>query len=137
MTDNRPSTPRAPKGLKSAGRGLWKEITSQWELRPDELRVLAKACSEEDIIERLKKGLEEAPLTSFGSQGQEVIHPLFSEIRQHMSTQAALLRQLRLAEADAEVELEEGSTDGPMSRTESASKAAKTRWERNKKKAEG
>lgn len=131
MTDAKPSAPRAPRGLKSAGRNLWKDITGMWDLRPDELRILGDACREADLIERLEKGLEEAPLTAFGSQGQEVIHPLFSEVRQHRSTLAALLRQLKLTEADEDVD----AGSGPMSRQESATKAAKARWGATKKQA--
>lgn len=134
MTDAKPSTTKAPRGLKTAGRNMWRDITGQWDLRPDELRILGDACREADIIERLEKGLEEAPLTTFGSQGQEVIHPLFSEIRQHRSTLAALLRQLKLAEAEDDVDTGVGS-DGPMSRQESAARAAKARWGSAKKKA--
>lgn len=126
------TAPRAPRGLKATGRTLWKDITGQWDLRPDELRILADACREADTIERLEKGLEEAPLTTFGSQGQEVIHPLFSEIRQHRATLAALLRQLKLSEADDEAD--EG-TDGPMSRQAAARKAARARWSRGTKQA--
>jgi len=131
VTDAKPSAPRAPRGLKSAGRNLWKDITGMWDLRPDELRILGDACREADLIERLEKGLEEAPLTAFGSQGQEVIHPLFSEVRQHRSTLAALLRQLKLTEADEDVD----AGSGPMSRQESATKAAKARWGATKKQA--
>lgn len=134
MTEKTPA-PRAPRGLKAAGRSLWKEITGAWDLRPDELRILGDAAREADIIERLEKGLEEAPLTAFGSQGQEVIHPLFSEVRQHRSTLAALLRQLKLSEADEDADAGSGATNGPMSRQESASKAAKARWGAAKKKA--
>lgn len=125
MTETKP---KAPRGLKTAGRTLWKSISEEWDLRPDELRILGDAAREADIIERLEKGLENAPLTAYGSQGQEVIHPLFSEIRQHRATLASLLRQLKLTEPDEESGSGEGGVVKPMSRTDSARKAAQARW---------
>ncbi|WP_439377840.1 hypothetical protein [Amycolatopsis lexingtonensis] len=123
------STPvKAPRGLKAAGRTLWKSISEEWDLRPDELRILGDAAREADIIERLEKGLETAPLTAQGSMGQEVIHPLFAEIRQHRSTLAALLRQLKLTEPDEEAGAGSTGPVKPMTRTESAKKAAQARW---------
>lgn len=129
MSEETPAPPKPPRGLKTAGRRLWNDIIAKWELRPDELRVLAKACQLEDNVVRLQKGLEEAPLTSEGSMGQEVIHPLFQEIRQQMTSQASLLRQLKLEEAAEEAE---SRPEGPMSRTESAKKAANARWQKRK-----
>ncbi|HVV11589.1 hypothetical protein [Amycolatopsis sp.] len=125
MTETKP---KAPRGLKTAGRNLWKGISEEWDLRPDELRILEDAAREADIIERLQKGLETAPLTAYGSQGQEVIHPLFAEIRQHRATLAALMRQLKLTEPDEESGAAGGGTVKPMSRTDSARKAAQARW---------
>ncbi|AIG78453.1 Hypothetical protein AJAP_28070 [Amycolatopsis japonica] len=125
MTDTKP---KAPRGLKTAGRRLWADIVSEWDLRPDELRVLGDACREADLIERLEKGLETAPLTAQGSMGQEVIHPLWSEVRQHRTTLASLLRQLKLAEVDEGAGAVSDTPAKPMTRQESAKKAAQARW---------
>lgn len=40
------SKPAPPKGLKPGGSELWRDIVGKWELRPDELRILRKACRE-------------------------------------------------------------------------------------------
>ena len=130
MSEDAKTTPKAPRGIGTAGRKLWNDIVKDYDLRADELRVLAKACALEDHIAALQKGLEKAPLTVTGSQGQEVINHLYTEIRQQMSTQATLLRQLKLADADEEAAQSSGERTGPMSREESARKAAKARWSR-------
>jgi hypothetical protein len=122
------TTPKPPRGLKTAGRTLWQGISEGWDLRPDELRILGDAAREADIIDRLEKAGNDVDLTVKGSMGQEVIHPIFAEIRQHRATLASLLRQLKLSEVDDGAS---GSGDGPvrpMSRTESAKKAAQARW---------
>ena len=125
MSENKP---KAPRGMKTAGRTLWTSISDEWDLRPDEYRVLADAARAADLIERLETGLKDAPLTVQGSQGQEVIHPLVAEIRQQRATLASLLRQLKLPEADEAGQATSGGNVKPMTRSESATKAAKARW---------
>jgi hypothetical protein len=90
-----------PLGLDVAGKTLWKSITKTYELRHDEAVVLEQACGEADMIARLRDGMVGQPLILKGSQGQDVINPIVSELRQHRATQAALLRQLKLPDADA------------------------------------
>jgi hypothetical protein len=119
---------KPPRGLNTAGRTLWKGIADEWDLRPDELRILGDAAREADIIDRLEAAGKQVELTVKGSMGQEVIHPIFAEIRQHRSTLAALLRQLKLTEPDEEGSADSGGPKKPMSRTESAKKAAQARW---------
>lgn len=86
----------APRGLKAAGRKLWKATAESFELREDELVTLKAACAEADLIERMEKALETADLTVTGSMGQLVAHPLVQELRQHRSTMAGLLRGMKL-----------------------------------------
>lgn len=85
-----------PENLDSAGCGLWDSVTGKWDLRPDELRVLAEACREADLIERLRVMVDEVPLTVEGSMGQVVMHPAVAELRQHRNVLASLLRSLKL-----------------------------------------
>lgn len=113
---------KAPAGLGSAGKKLWSDIAAHYELRSDELRVLEDAAREADLValmeqERAKPVFE---LLVRGSMGQDVINPLISELRQHRSTLASLLKQLKLPDADA-------ATTG---RSTSARAAANTRWAR-------
>lgn len=111
-----------PDGLESAGKALWKSITKTYDLRQDEAVVLEQACGEADLIAMLRDGLVGQPLILKGSQGQDVINPLVSELRQHRSTQAALLRQLKLPDENPEQAAGE--------RSSAARSAANSRWAR-------
>lgn len=86
----------APKGLKTAGRKLWKATVESFELRQDEQEVLRAVCAEADLIARMEEELAGAPLTVKGSMGQLVPHPLVTELRQHRATMATLLRGMKL-----------------------------------------
>lgn len=114
--------PRAPKGLAAAGRALWRDIAGTYELRPDEVRVLAAACREEDIIDRLQAALDGAPLTTKGSMGQDAPSPLLTELRQHHGTLAGLLKQLKLPDTAA------GASRKSAHVSEQARAAARARW---------
>lgn len=85
-----------PNDLGDRGSALWDSVTARYDLRPDELAILADACHEADIIERLKAEFAVRDLITTGSMGQDVAAPHVSEIRQHRSTLAALLTKLRL-----------------------------------------
>lgn len=85
-----------PVSLDKKGRALWKEITAKYLLRSDELETLKAACGEADLIARIEEELKGEPLTTKGSMGQVVTHPLLTELRQHRITMAALLRGLKL-----------------------------------------
>lgn len=113
---------KAPAGLGPAGRALWSGVTSKYELRVDELSVLEQAAGECDLIAELKTGLVGEPQLVKGSQGQMVIHPVIAELRQHRATYAALLRQLKLPEANPE--------QAAGDRSSAARSAANARWSR-------
>lgn len=100
-----PRKPAAPKGIEAAGRKLWREIIKQYDLRPDELSVLADACREEDLIARMQAKLDDADteLIVHGSMGQPVANPMVQEIRQHRRTKLAILASLKLPDAPAGV----------------------------------
>lgn len=111
----------APRNLSAAGRKLWTKITTDYDLRTDELRVLEDACRESDLIDVLQAEARDAQLVVRGSQGQPVINPLISELRQHRSTLAALFRQLKLPDDPA---------GKPEDRSTQARAAANARWAR-------
>ena len=90
------ATTLPPKGLGTKGRRLWKETTANYELRADELDTLEDICREADLIVKLEEGLEGEPLLLRGSQGQDVVNPLISELRQHRATKKALWASLKL-----------------------------------------
>lgn len=100
---------------------LWKSITSEYDLRPDEIEVLEQACHTKDRIVSLTVEAESAPSTVRGSMGQEVINPVVSELRVNRTTLAALLRQMKLPDHGEGTEL----PDSPAVR---ARRAAQTRW---------
>ncbi|MBF6328744.1 hypothetical protein [Nocardia transvalensis] len=112
------ATTPAPKGLDASGRKLWKDVTSAYKLRADELRVLESACRETDLLARLEEQMPAEELIVTGSQGQPVINPLVPELRQHRTTLAALLRQLKLPDAN----------DTSEARSTQARAAANARW---------
>ncbi|MCW2601856.1 MAG: hypothetical protein JWM02_3685 [Frankiales bacterium] len=116
------ASPRIPAGLGSAGSTLWRSVASKYELRADEVAVFADACRTADMIAVMEAGLEGQPLMVRGSQGQDVINPLISELRQYRAAKASLLRQLKLPD--------EGSSDvgGELSAKNRA--AANARWSR-------
>ena len=97
------ATPRAPVGLGKAGKAEWLAIAGAYKLRADELTVLEDVCRTADMIAALDAAWAEdgRPMTTKGSMGQLVIHPLIPEINRHRVTRATFFRQLRLPDVDA------------------------------------
>ena len=99
---------KAPETLGAEGQKVWDLVTAKYDLRPDELLTLEDACAASDMIAALSKSWEDdgRPLTTKGSMGQQVIHPLIGEIRTQRSARNALWRQLKLPDdaADAGAE---------------------------------
>lgn len=90
--------PAPPKELLTAGRALWLGVVKTYDLRVDELAVLKAAAQTADMIARLDRewaGLGR-PFMAFGSQGQQIIHPLIGERRAQQAQLAKLLAQLKL-----------------------------------------
>lgn len=110
--------PPPPADLGDAGATLWRDIAEKWDLRPDELRILHDACSEADLIDDLAAEAKHAPKMVKGSQGQDVINPMISELRQHRATLKSLLGALQLPDESGQ----------ESSRSVSARKAAQSRW---------
>lgn len=106
-----------PADFGPSGARMWQEISSRWQLRPDELRILEDACRQADLIDRIQTAQLDAPLTVRGSQGQEVAHPLVSELRMHRATLASLTAKLALPDEN-----------GAEARSTAARKAAAARW---------
>lgn len=115
------NTPQPPEGLGEKALVIWTEISSGYDLRIDELRVLEDACREIDLIERLEDELRGAELVVNGSMGQPVASPLVQELRQHRGVLARLLGWLKLPD-------EESPAAG--GRSASARQAAMARWGR-------
>lgn len=92
------SKPKAPEHLEATGKALWKSIAPKYVLRPDEFARLEAACRTADAIHMLEEAWRESgyTMTSHGSMGQEVIHPLIGELRTQRSALASLLVGLKL-----------------------------------------
>src|SRR4051812_21156936 len=93
----------APAGLAKGGVALCKQVTDAYELRADEVATLEDVCQLTDMIDALDKawGEDGRPLTTKGSMGQLVTHPLISEIRAHRMARNVLWRQLKLPDEGA------------------------------------
>lgn len=112
----------APKGLKAAGARLWRQVMDLYELRPDELVTLEKACRASDRIVAMESELGDQ-VTTRGSMGQVVVHPLIAEIRAHEAQVAGLLARLKLPDPGT------GSVGGvEQPRSTQARAAAQSRW---------
>jgi hypothetical protein len=112
-----------PSGLRFAGSKLWRDVTSTYVLRVDELAVLESAARTVDTIAGIDQAMEGEPMIVKGSQGQLREHPLISEGRQQRAALARLLRQLALADVDAEMGLV-----GADARSSAGRALARQRW---------
>lgn len=102
MTAPKARKPAPPAGLAAAGKALWSAVVKDYELRPDELAVLAGACRTKDEVARLEAELTAAPTLATGSAGQTVVHPLFDAVRQHRRVLVEQLRAVGLPEDPAD-----------------------------------
>lgn len=94
------AVPRAPTGLGTDGRGLWRDVLGAYELDPQEVRILREAGRLLDEIRKVEAVLDAAPsLVTRGSQGQDVGHPLLAELRQHRAAYEKLMKALDLPDA--------------------------------------
>ena len=109
-----------PTNLGDRGAALWASVTGRYSLRPDELAILADACHEADVIEKLKAEFATRDLITTGSMGQDVAAPHVSEIRQHRTTLASLLTKLRLPDDEAR--------EGGSSASEAGRALVNNRW---------
>jgi hypothetical protein len=116
MADSR-SEP-TPKGLDPRGRRLWKQVTSAYKLRLDELILLESACKTLDLIVHLEAAMAGQPLTTKGSMGQEREHPLLSEARMQRVYLNRTLAQLSLPDL----------VDGVLGPRNQHRDAAQSRW---------
>lgn len=132
MTDE-PLNPPSRVALSDAGAALWESITAVYELRPDELEILAQACATADTIARLDRLIAEAEpdlMIPGNRPGTFVLHPAIGERRMAAALQAQSLARLRLPDLDDEHEAEPAANARPMSRSEAGRRAAHARWAR-------
>ncbi|WP_373198757.1 hypothetical protein [Mycobacterium marinum] len=120
-----PPIPRAPRGLASTGKALWKSIHKTFDFsdEPHLLAILEQACQTRDEIDRLDAAMQGEPYTVLGSAKQVQVHPLVSEARFQRKTLAELLSRLSLPD--------NSDPDDPHARRVVAARtAARARWNR-------
>lgn len=117
--------PKPPAHLSDAGKALWTDVVGEYDLRVDELRVLASACVAADMESEFLKAWADLgrPYMSKGSMGQEVEHPMIGSIDKQAKAKAGHLRQLKLPE-------DGGSGEDAGDRSTKARAAANARWSR-------
>lgn len=117
-------TPKAPAGLGARGKRVWSQTVAQYELREDELGLLAELARSLDTLDRIDVELSKSPLMIPGSTGQARPNPLLSEARGQRMAAAQLFRSLGLSDAD---DVEDGQAL-PTPKQLRARRAAQARW---------
>lgn len=120
--------PPAPSGLSARAKRVWTRTLENYELREDELSLLSDYCMELTISDQLQAALIDAPLMVRASHGGEAINPIYSELRMHRQTAVTLWKALKLPELEDGADEVADDKVTPMSREDSARKAANARW---------
>lgn len=101
--------PRAPSGLKAAGRAVWNTIIDDlerrdggWELDPRERLTLEAAARQGDMNRALEELLDEQGLMVTGSMGQPRLNAAATELRQGRIALSKLLAELALPGNDGQ-----------------------------------
>lgn len=84
-----------PSGLGSRGQDLWRSITTDFELRVDELLILCEACRTTDLIDALEVLVVRDGAVVEGPQGVKA-SPAAVEVRQQRIVLALLIAALRI-----------------------------------------
>lgn len=102
--------PKSPPGLGAAGKALWTELWADlppgWELDERERALLALACGQADDVKALEKAVADGGLWTTGSQGQDRLSPVLTELRQGRLAISRLLGQISLPDGDGKPETE-------------------------------
>lgn len=121
----------APAGLSKAANARWNDVVRRWDLRPDELSVLERACRTMDTITALEAVVEAEGLMTTGSMGQTVAHPALQEARQQSALLKSLWKSLKLPDEDSDslAGISPSSLNATAGqRSAAARKAVQSRW---------
>lgn len=110
-------SPATPKKLGRAGRRLWSDVVTGYELRPDELVHLRDACRTADVIAEL-----EAEVASV--EGVSWRLPLWRELRLQRLALVRLLARLNLPDGRGAAPAGAGESESSKAR-----RAARARWD--------
>ncbi|ROZ63837.1 hypothetical protein EDL96_05745 [Kocuria soli] len=92
--------PRAPEGLATSGKKLWKSIVDEHELEEHELLTLREACRVADRLDTLFSEAEANPVTVLNARGDQTVHPALVEARQQGALYVKLIASLRIPDAE-------------------------------------
>ena len=109
----------APESLDSAGKRLWREVTSRYDLAPHEAELLRQACRVVDLLARVDVALMDSELVVEGHAGQPRAHPLMAASVMQRSVLDGLFRSMGLPMPDE---------DEGRRRSKSAVAVARARW---------
>jgi len=122
MTDKTlPAPPPSDLAPRGRGRKFWRQVLAEYDLRVDELELLAECCRQLDLLDDLRTAAAGSPLVVDGR-----IHPAIVETRQVRQELRRALAQLCLSDLEAEGE---GSMPSAANfRSWRARRAARARW---------
>lgn len=92
--------PSPPKGLRTSGRRLWREVVDSYELEVHESLLLRQACRCADRLDELATLVESDGVMVDDPRRGLVAHPAAVEHRQQSITMTRLLASLRLPSGD-------------------------------------
>lgn len=116
--------PKAPAGLGTRGRRLWRQVVADYELSVADVELLTEACRCADDAERLALELADQPVLVVGSAGQPRANPLAKELRDTRNLLGQLLGRLDFPADDS------GNEWDGLTASHRARKAARARWSR-------
>ena len=105
MTTEGDQVPRPPRGLKTPGRRLWRDVQGKYELEEHETALLTEMCRVADRLDALARVVDAEGVIE---EGTGRAHPALVESRQLGIAYARLSAALRLP-AGAEGDHQAGS----------------------------
>lgn len=111
---------QAPRVLEAAGKRFWREVTSKYELRADELRTLESACRSLDMVAAVTDEWDRLgrPYMTTGSMGQDVEHPMIGTMDKAQKAFELYVKRLALPD----------EPEGAGVKPNQARAAANTKW---------
>jgi hypothetical protein len=87
---------RPPKGLKSGGKQLWRNVLDGWDVAEEQYVLLENACRSQDRIDRLVAIVDKEGPVQRNRFGVSVAHPAALLLRSEVANFSQLYRLLQL-----------------------------------------
>lgn len=121
-TDETPTIPKYPPGLKARGKRLWRELhtTANFADCPETQLIAEEACYLTDEIARQRRIVRAAGAATrvVGYNGQPVSMPEVDDLRKNQALLLSMLKSLRIPE----------DNDGKLTPSQIGELGAKARW---------